>query len=104
MERKPRAFWEQLIAEFEESGGQHRAFARRAGVKLGTFQHWLYRLRRERAGQPVRLLPVRVAEASAPAGGPGVELAAAGVVLRFQPGVDARFVARLVVELEERRC
>jgi len=100
---KPRAFWEQLIAEFEASGLPHREFVQRKDVKLFTFQSWLYRLRRERESKPPRMLPVRV---SAPpvAARPGVLLESAGVTLRFEVGTDVAYLGELLAALGRRGC
>jgi hypothetical protein len=54
--RRSRRFWTPLVEEFEEAGGAegHRDFAARHNVECGSFQRWLYRLRAERRGGPVR--------------------------------------------------
>lgn len=100
-ERQGRAFWEGTINEFMASGLAHKEFAALKGVKLYTFQSWLYRLRRERSSRPQRLLPVRVAPA--PAAGPLV-LEADGITLRFGVGTDVDYVARLVAALDRSPC
>lgn len=102
--RRPRAFWERLVADYEGSGALQKGFAADHGVKLGSLQHWLYRLRRERVQQPTRLVPVRLAAARRESVHADVEMAAAGVLLRFEAGADAGYLARLVAELERRRC
>lgn len=102
-ERHDRAFWEKIIDDFEASGEEHASFARRQGVSVGTFRHWLYRLRRERHGQSpraaVRLLPVTVAASSL---SEPVEVGVGGLVIRFRAGTDADYVAGLVAALRER--
>ena len=45
--RRGRGFWLRLVRAYERSGLQQRTFCSRHGVSLGTFQHWLYRLRKE---------------------------------------------------------
>lgn len=102
-ERHDRAFWEKNIDAFEASGEEHASFARRRGVSVGAFRHWLYRLRRERHAQArhpsVRLLPVTVA---APTTSELVEVGVGGLVIRFRAGTDADYVAGLVAALRER--
>jgi hypothetical protein len=39
----PRSEVEQLISDYERSGLTQREFARQRGLKLTTFQYWLYR-------------------------------------------------------------
>ncbi len=45
--RRARGFWAKVVAEFESSSLKQHDFCRRRGVELGTFRHWLYRLRHE---------------------------------------------------------
>src|SRR5689334_8620109 len=102
-EVKPRSYWEELVAEYEGSGQEHKTFAAEKGVNVWTFQGWLYRLRRERSApksrRRVRMLPVQMAAAKVDVV-PRLELAAAGVVLRFDGGADPGFIVKLVSELE----
>ncbi len=101
MEKRDRAFWERVVADYERGRQTHLEVANRHGVKLGTLQGWLYRLRRE--AKKVRMLPVKVTVTpSAPAR--VMELASGGAVLRFEVGADPAYVARLVDALERARC
>lgn len=46
--RRGRAFWETLVLEFGQTRGMtQQAFAESKGVHIGTFRHWIYRLRQE---------------------------------------------------------
>jgi hypothetical protein len=54
--RRSRRFWTPLVEEFEETGRAegHQEFAARHNVECGSFQRWLYRLRAEKRGRPLR--------------------------------------------------
>lgn len=54
---------ERLISDYERSGLTQRAFAREKGLKLTTFQYWLYRRARSNSA---RMVEVPVPEAPAP--------------------------------------
>jgi DNA-binding MarR family transcriptional regulator len=41
--------WQRLVAAYEASSATQTEFARRRGVSVSALQHWLYRLRQERA-------------------------------------------------------
>lgn len=63
---KERAVWERIVAEVE-AGMSQRAAAQRYGVSAAGVEHWVRRLRQERASHPApQLLPVRVTSASPP--------------------------------------
>src|SRR5262245_9989500 len=104
-ERRDRAYWEKIIDAFEANGEAHASFARRWGVSVGAFRHWLYRLRRERERQvqapraSVRLVPVTIAPAAT---SEVVEVGLGGLAIRFRVGTDADYVAGLVSALRER--
>jgi hypothetical protein len=51
--RRGREFWAKLIGEFQRAGGAepHAEFAGRHGIRVGSFQRWLYRLRAEEQGR-----------------------------------------------------
>ena len=91
-----------MVEEFEAGQGveTHEEFAARRGVEKGTFQRWLYALRKEHRGlapQAVRLLPVRL-EGTQSTDAISVELSG-GLGLRVQPGTDPSYVAALVAAL-----
>ncbi|NTX64921.1 IS66 family insertion sequence element accessory protein TnpB [Myxococcus sp. CA051A] len=99
--------WVRVVEEFEASGLTQREFAGRRGLRLSTVQSWVYRRRRQErteAEPPVRLIPVQVSRA------PGLEvvmlevIGAAGARVRFAPGTDVDYVARLVAALERTAC
>lgn len=50
--RRDRAFWAKVTAEFERSGQSQAAFCERRHLEIGTFRHWLYRLRHEQREAP----------------------------------------------------
>lgn len=99
--RQGREFWERVIAEFGASESTHREFAASRGLKLTTFQTWLYRIRRGSPVRTPRLVPVRVVASPVTH---SLELAVAGVVLRVPIDADAERVARWVSALEKRAC
>ena len=101
MKQRNRAFWERVVAEAERGEQPRSEVARRHGVSLGTLQGWLYRLRRERAGDvgrgapralaSVRLLPVELKGQGAPS--LWLELrVGAELVLLFEQGTDVGYV------------
>jgi len=99
--------WLRVAEEFEARWLTQREFAGRRRLRLSTVQSWVYRRRRqERAGaEPaVRLLPVQVSSASASATVTLEVVSAAGARVRFSPGTDVDYVARLVAALECAAC
>jgi hypothetical protein len=101
MARRGREFWVTLVEEFERGGVRQDEFVAGHGVSLGGFQHWLYRLRRERRGEQksVRLLPVTIGRRGRSQTPMAVELAVGSCVLRFTSGLDCTYVAQLAVAL-----
>ena len=90
--RKSRAEWALLIAEFDRSGVTHREFCDAHGLTLGSFQHWLYELRRDPSPQ---FLPVHVVARPASVDATLViETANARVHVRV--GTDVGYVVDLV--------
>jgi hypothetical protein len=104
--KRGRGYWQKLVRAFERSGLKQRTFCEQHGLALGTFQHWLYKIRREKkAADKVSTALVRVQlpeqmtkDAALEASLPG------GVVLRFSPDTDPHYVATLVAEVESARC
>ena len=91
--------WLRVAEEFEASGLTQREFAGRRGLRLSTLQSWVYRRRRQAsavAEPPVRLLPVQVSGMPASETSALEVLLVSGVRVRFSPGTDADYVARLV--------
>lgn len=93
---------EQLVAKYHASGLTQREFARQHGVKLGTFQQWVYRprppqavaRRKQPAFQEVSLTAVPflngwAAELQLPR----------GVALRLNSHASAEWVGALVQKL-----
>lgn len=94
--------WLRIAEEFEASELTQREFAQRRGLPLGTLQSWVYRRRRQvsaAAEPPVRLLPVQVSSAPSSEESALEVVLASGVRVRFSPGTDADYVARLVAAL-----
>ena len=100
--------WLRTAEQFEASGLTQREFAQSRGLRLSTLQSWVYRRRRQvstEAPPPVRLLPVQVSPAPLAAEGERVEVTtASGLRVRFSPGTDVDYVARLVAALERTAC
>ena len=99
--------WLRVAEEFEASGLTQREFAGRRGLRLSTVQSWVYRRRRQvsaGAEPPVRLLPVQVSDALAPAAVTLEVRTAAGARVRFSSGTDVDYVARLVAALGRTAC
>ena len=96
MTRRGQAFWKKTVNEFDSSGLEQREFCEQQGLRLGTFQKWLYKLR---SGEPSRL--VRVAAVGGGEIDSGLELRLArGVALRFNAEVEPTYVAALVSALD----
>jgi hypothetical protein len=98
MRRRGRAFWQDLIREYETSGSESQGeFAARHGVKVQTFRGWLYRRRRGGDGaRGPRLLPVRVVPSTVPTARWQGD---AAVEAQMPSGVRVRFAAALGAEL-----
>jgi hypothetical protein len=100
--------WLRIAEEFEASEQTQREFAGRRGLRLSTLQSWVYRRRHQVsavAEPPVRLLPVQVSSAPAACESASVEVfLAGGMRVRFSPGTDVEYVARLVVSLGRSGC
>jgi transposase-like protein len=106
--RRPRSFWEKLVAEADRVGSVERV-ARRHGVKARSLTWWRWWLRRDarekakartKAKAP-RVLPV-VIEAGAVAASSVIEIAVGDLRVRVQPGTELGYVTALVEAL--RRC
>jgi hypothetical protein len=107
--RRTREDWRAIVKEYKESGQSHKEFCVRRKLVVGTFQQWLYRLRREEGRpQDVRLLPVDVASVEMargevnPSAPTVVLIAVCGVELRVGTGTDVGYVTSLVKELRVR--
>jgi len=104
MRRGGRAFWLNLVREYEAGRGNgepQRQFAARHGVKLSTFRSWLYRRSREDGADEVapRLLPVRVIASTAPTARQQGEADVAAIEAELPSGMRVRFAAALGAEL-----
>ncbi len=99
--------WLCVAEEFEASGQTQREFAGRRGLRLSTLQSWVYRRRRQGscvAEPPVRLIPVQVSSMPAPEVVALEVVIGGGMQVRFRPGTDVDYVARLVAALERGAC
>ncbi|MFY2560012.1 IS66 family insertion sequence element accessory protein TnpA [Corallococcus terminator] len=96
-----------VAEEFEASGLTQREFAGRRGLRLSTVQSWVYRHRRQvstKVEPAVRLLPVQVSREPAFEALALEVIGSAGARVRFAPGTDVDYVARLVAALERTAC
>ncbi len=112
--RRSRAFWTRLVAEYEQNPGSKKEFAVRHGVNAGTFEWWLYRLRREKRDTPAETPDVRLVEVSLPAArvdtrpeatpfasiGQVEAALPSGVSLRFDTHVSPYYVGELIATIE----
>ena len=99
--------WLRVAEEFEASGQTQREFAGRQELRLSTLQSWVYRRRRQvgaGAESPVRLLPVQLSRMPASDAAWLEVTLGSGVRMRFSPGTNVDYVARLVVALERSAC
>ena len=99
--------WLQLVSEFRSSGQSQKEFAAKHEVSVGTLQYWLYK-KSKRASVVVaesapKFLPIEVVASSAPKARSTMAVLEAllpsGIVLRFAPGTDSRYVAELCAAL-----
>ncbi len=120
---RSRRFWTNVVAEFEQNPTvSKKEFSQKRGLHPGTFESWLYKLRRERREvqeepQELRLVEVALPTAggtqsagnsSAIVAGEGysqfvgqVEMALpSGISLRFDTNVPPPYLGELVVALE----
>lgn len=103
MARHGREFWAELVQECD-AGWSTADVAARHGVEASTLSWWRWKLRAEgrrgrarRRGHEMQLLPVEVAISDSVAAPPlRVEALVGGVVLRFEVGTDAEYIAALV--------
>lgn len=93
---------EQLVAKYQASGLTQREFAQQHGVKLGTFQQWVYR---PRSPQPItgRKKPgfqeVSITEVPFLSGWAAELQLPRGVTLRLNSHASAEWVGALVQRL-----
>ena len=108
LKRVEKPEWVRVAEEYEASGQTQREFAERRGMPLGRLQSWVYRRRRQASraeAEPMRLLPVQVVREAQESAGGSIEVAtASGVRVRFAPGTDVGYVARLVAALGGGPC
>lgn len=107
-QKKERPEWVRLVDQFERSGMDHRSFAKRHKINLGTFRSWLYQLRREKRKKgKVRLVRVEakgggeVNRIQVMPDGDGnhrwLEVAVGhDVVLRFSDDTDSKYIGAVV--------
>ena len=122
-EQQGREFWRGVVAEFEGHAGQVQQwdFTQGRGLNLGTFQYWLYKLRRERKKAPssgpvnaaptAALVPVEICgvtpesqpmvsgEVPAPPLQPIDVAFPDGVMVRFAAGTDPVYMSKLLCRL-----
>ena len=105
MRRPGPAEWKELISEFETSGLTQKEFAAQKEVSLSTMQYWLYKRSKSDSkfdvNSPAQFLPVEVVASAAPLARQGlIEVALrSGLTVRFEAGVDTRYLAELLAAL-----
>ncbi len=105
--RRSRSEWEKIVREYLEGSESVGAFARRKEVNEGTFRTWLGRLGvsargRTSSERPVEFLSVTTSGPAAPrpAGqGEAIEVAYAGITLRFPVGTAPEYLGAVFLEL-----
>lgn len=92
-----------MVAAFEETGLAQAEFCHSRGLNLGTFRHWLYRLRREQNKMPKRrgsklieLVPAAEQSESATC-----VLRVRGGELRFSHCPDAEWLSTLLRAVDD---
>ena len=104
--------WNRLIAEYESSGLSHKDFIAKHDIAMGTFQFWLYRVRKSRkirtseseSDSRPRFLPIEVVASPAVTRAGGdvefIELGLrSGTTVRFSVGTNVRYLAELFAAL-----
>lgn len=49
--RRSREYWTEVVAEFEKGSFKQQQFCEQRGLEVGSFRHWLYRIRNDAKGQ-----------------------------------------------------
>jgi transposase-like protein len=100
IQRRDREYWQSLVKRYEESGESRANFVRSHGVKLGTFQSWLYKIRHERAQlttRPPCVTPqgfVEVVAQRCP--DQGMRMRVGSAILEFDRLPDTRWLSELI--------
>ena len=97
---KSREKWERVVAEYGRSGLRQGKFCERRGIALSTLQYWLRKLRLERDGGTVELVPVRVTGSTERTSGV-MEARVERVALQFEVGTDPKYVAAVLHALSD---
>lgn len=91
--------WTAVVAQFERGNEKQADFCHRRRLGLSAFQHWLYRLRRERDAAPkpftARFVPVVVSE-KATEGATACELRLGGAEVSFAALPPVAYIAELL--------
>ena len=99
-----RAKWAALVSEYEQGSESQADFASRHQINKGTFQKWLYKLRREVTGQQ-SVQFVEIAGDVGVAKTQGIEIAVGrSVRLKLPAGAEPRYLAELVCGLVNAGC
>jgi hypothetical protein len=109
-ERRNRAEWESLIAEWDASRESAARFGAQRGIKPRTLAWWRWNLHRAKSASangeaPIRLLPVDVTESTATAdvaNPASIEIALGDIALRIAVGTEPTYVASLIAALRAR--
>lgn len=84
-----------MVAKFDAAPCSHDAFAARQKINVGTFRHWLYRLRAGKPRATHRSVP-KFVEVVAAKPEPGCTLTAEGIELRFDHLPTPEYLAELL--------
>ncbi len=92
--------WRELVADFGASSLTQEMFARKKGLKVGTFRSWVYRIRR--AAKEPRFLELTESTASAQEKrGSRTTLLVGEVRVEFSERPEADYVVALLRGLDE---
>jgi transposase-like protein len=96
--RRSRAAWCELVEAWERSGDSIAAFCTRRNLKTKTLSWWRWKLREQKQSTVApRFVELAVrAPTAPPARASVVELLWNGVVVRFESGTPADYVAAVV--------
>ena|SRR5579859_5693521 len=101
-ERRSRAWWAETVARWKSSGLTAEQFATGESLQVRTLRWWSSELQRDtvRTHGASGTEPIEIAVEAATVAG-AIEIAVAGVVIRYRPGADVAHVASLVRALRD---
>ncbi len=98
--RRTEAEWREVVADFDASGLTQEVFARRKGLKVGTFRSWVYKIRGA-SKEPRFVELVKSTPGVETKHGPKTTLLVGEVRVEFAERPEAEYVVALLRGLDE---